>query len=99
MLLEGRKLTQVADLLQSSLRRFCSKMCNAGSAVVGHKRHPVVLGYVFTSNRFYFCGAGNEHFRSVLYHVNEVSQCRAAYTAPPAEGPMIAESEELRRMQ
>ena len=72
---------QVTDLLQAIFVVFCSKMCNAGSAVVGHSATQLFLGYVFTSNRFYYCGAGNEHFRSVLYHVNEVSQCRAVYSA------------------
>ena len=49
-------------------------MSNTGSGIVSHCATEVFLGNFFTSNGLNNCWSGNEHFRSVLYHVDEVSQ-------------------------
>ena len=68
-------------MLQAVFVVFSSEVSNTRSAVVGHSATQLFLGYIFTGNGFNYCRAGNEHFGSVLYHVDEVSQCRAVYSA------------------
>ena len=78
----GRKeAEQITDLFNAVFVVFSCKVSYTGSLVVGHSAAQFFLGNFFAGNGFNNCRAGNEHFGSVLYHVDEVGQSRAVYSA------------------
>ncbi len=72
----GQEAQEVTDLFQAVFVVFRREVRNAGNRVVRHGAAECFLGYFFAGYGLNNRRAGDEHFGSVLDHVDEVGNCR-----------------------